>query len=177
MSKIITSHSLQLVTFTTSTPVSEVIQRLEEEIGKPGTPIPLGLATGVTSRAEFEARVKIVLGPSGFLYFNEFSHDRWLQHYSPTPRVIVYVFGNPLIAQTILQHDLHAALDIPPRLLVLEKPDVGTEIVYHLPSSVMALGDSPQLKAAVEALDDALERMVTRVLAIEPQRNDWLAKI
>ncbi|KAJ6614302.1 hypothetical protein B0H10DRAFT_2045619 [Mycena sp. CBHHK59/15] len=165
MSKTITSHSLQLVTFSTSTPFSEVIARVDKEVAKPPAPRKT-LTAGVTSTEELQARVDSVVGPSGFLYFNEYNHGEWLKLYSITPRVVVYVIGNPITAQTMLQYDLRAAYNIPPRLLVLEKADgTGTDVIYHLPSSVIALGDNPQLMAAAEALDAKLEGLVAKVTA------------
>lgn len=101
-------------------------------------------------------------------YFVEYNHHKWLDVYfgvDDTPATIVYTIGNPLVAQTILQYDLRAGYNIPPRLLILEKADrTGTNIVYHLPSSVMALNHNPKLKAAAEALDDKLEGMITKVV-------------
>ena len=80
------------------------------------------------------------------------------------PTATVYTIGNPVIAETMMRHDLRAALNIPPRLLILEKADGrGTDIIYHLPSSVMALGDNTALKAAAQILDDKVERLLTKV--------------
>ncbi|KAJ7507738.1 hypothetical protein B0H11DRAFT_1793368 [Mycena galericulata] len=167
MTKTITSHLLQLVTFSTTLAVAQVISRLDEEIGKPATPGKSGLLRGSTSKEELQQRVNSVIGPSGFLYFDEFNHSAWLQLYSSTPRVVVYVIGNPLIAQTMLQFDVRGAYNIPPRLLILEKADgTGTDVIYHLPSSVMVLSDNEMLKAAAEALDSKLESLVEKITAI-----------
>jgi uncharacterized protein (DUF302 family) len=77
----------------------------------------------------------------------------------------LYTIGNPLIAQTILQHDNLAALHIPPRILVTEKQDrSGTKIIYILPSSVMVLRDNPALRDAVKVLDSKLEALLARVV-------------
>lgn len=104
-------------------------------------------------------------------YFGEFKHHRLLDIYQgvdDTPKAVVYTIGNPLIAQTILRHNIRAALEIPPRLLILEKPDrKGTQILYHLPSSVMTLDGDPELTSAVEALDAKLEKLVSTITAIE----------
>ncbi|KAJ7129748.1 hypothetical protein C8R44DRAFT_732595 [Mycena epipterygia] len=167
MGKTVTSHSLQLVTFSTTVPISEVISRLDKEIAKPSAPGMSGLMGSATSKDAFEDRVKSLVGPSGFLYFNEVNHSNWLQLYSSTPRVVVYVIGNPLFAQTVLQYDLRAAYNIPPRLLVLEKADgTGTDVIYHLPSTVMALNDNEMLKTAAEAIDSKLESLVERITAV-----------
>lgn len=83
-----------------------------------------------------------------------------------TPKSVLYTIGNPLIAETIMKHDLRAGLNIPPRLLIIEKEDgCGTQVLYHLPSSVMAIGDNHALKAAAEVLDEKLEELVAEVTA------------
>lgn len=79
---------------------------------------------------------------------------------------MVYTIGNPTIAQTMLKWDLRGAYNIPPRLLVLEKPAGGTIVLYHQPSSVMVFDDNASLKAAAEELDAKLDRMLTRVTSL-----------
>ncbi|KAJ7744502.1 hypothetical protein DFH07DRAFT_834543 [Mycena maculata] len=154
-------------TFSTTLAISEVLSRLDEEIKKPPSPGTSLLTRGSTSKEELQTRVDSAVGPSGFLFFNEYNHGAWLQFFSSTPRVVVYVIGNPLIAQTMFQHDLRGAFNIPPRLLVLEKADgTGTEVRYHLPSSVMVLDDNAKLRAAAEALDIKLESLVERITAV-----------
>ncbi|KAJ7700027.1 hypothetical protein B0H17DRAFT_1048270 [Mycena rosella] len=168
MVKTVTSHSLQVVTFSTTLPISEVLSRLDKEVAKPASGAPaLSLARGApTSKEDLQMRVESAVGPSGFLYFNEYNHG-WLKLYSSTPQVVIYVIGNPIIGQTMLQYDLRGAYNIPPRLLVLQKADgAGTDVIYHLPSSVMVLDHNERLKTAVEALDSKLESLVERITAV-----------
>jgi uncharacterized protein (DUF302 family) len=83
------------------------------------------------------------------------------------PVTHLYTFGNPLIAQGILGYDIRAALNIPPRLLVTEKEDhSGTKVLYHLPSSVMVVGDNNQMREAVEALDAKVEKLVEKITSV-----------
>ncbi|KAJ7276338.1 hypothetical protein B0H12DRAFT_1084863 [Mycena haematopus] len=165
MTKTITSHNLQIVTFSTALSFPEVTSRLDAQIGKGNALVP-ELMRGATSKEALETQVDSRVGPSGFLYFNEFNHGAWLQLFSSSPRVVVYVLGNPLIAQTFLQHDLRGALNIPPRLLVLEKADgTGTDVVYHLPSSVIALDGNEKVRVAAEGLDGKLEALVESITA------------
>jgi uncharacterized protein (DUF302 family) len=125
--------------------------------------------SGQAASCPFSAALVVAprLISAGSRYFNEFNHGAWLQLFANSPRVVVYVLGNPLVAQTMLQHDLHGAYNIPPRLLVLEKADgTGTEVIYHLPSSVIALGDNEKLRAAAQALDSKLEALVESITAV-----------
>lgn len=65
----------------------------------------------------------------------------------------------------MMVNDIRATLNIPPRVLVVEKEGGGTEIHYHLPSAVYALSDNPDLKSATESLDKKLEALFTKVLS------------
>ncbi|TFK43591.1 hypothetical protein BDQ12DRAFT_709331 [Crucibulum laeve] len=168
MSKTITPFTAQLVTFETTLPYSEVVARLEAEVNKQGSAQIISQLRGSKSRAEIDHVVKTITGAKDFLYFMEISHDKWLDVYEGVehPKTTNYLIGNPLVAQTILKHDLHAALNIPPRLLITEKSDhSGTSVMYHLPSSVMVLTDNSGLRAAVEALDVKLDSLISRITA------------
>ena len=77
----------------------------------------------------------------------------------------MYVFGNPIMAADILQHDINAGLNFPPRLLVLEKAGgAGTRVSYLLPSSIMLINGNAERKATIELLDEKVEKLVVHVL-------------
>lgn len=162
----------QLVQFDTQLSYDDVIARLRSQmINKDAsTPLITRLREAGTQK-DVEEIVGDTTHGLDFLYFGELKHHRLLDIYrgvDDTPKAVVYTIGNPLIAQTILRHDIRAALEIPPRLLILEKPDrKGTQILYHLPSSVMTLDGNPELISAVEALDVKLEKLVSTITALE----------
>ncbi|KAJ7252280.1 hypothetical protein C8J57DRAFT_1722921 [Mycena rebaudengoi] len=110
MAKSTSSHTLQVVTFTTPLPISTVLTRLDTEIAKTASGPP-ALTAGVELQKELEARVHSVVGPNGFVYFSEIDFGALLQFHTKArpPRAVVYVIGNPLIVQSILQHSLRAA--------------------------------------------------------------------
>jgi uncharacterized protein (DUF302 family) len=81
------------------------------------------------------------------------------------PQATMYVYGNPFIAANIMRHDISAGLNIPPRLLVLEKASgAGTRVIYLLPSSIMVIHGNAEQKATVELLDEKVEKLVVHVL-------------
>lgn len=91
-----------------------------------------------------------------------------------TPATYVYTFGNPLIAQGMLRHDINGALHIPPRILVSEKADgTGTRVVYDDPLSVIAVpakdGDAvnSELRSVAEGLSRKLEQLVRTIVRME----------
>jgi uncharacterized protein (DUF302 family) len=102
-------------------------------------------------------------------YFMEFKFDIILVEHMDgvkKPNTLVYTIGNPLIAKKILKNNVFAAYNIPPRLLISEKHDVGTTVSYYLPSSVMGQlegGEDHILHASLQDLDIKLETLVKRI--------------
>jgi uncharacterized protein (DUF302 family) len=85
------------------------------------------------------------------------------------PAILVYYIGDPTIAQVILKHNPLAAYNIPPRLMLIEKPNgAGASIHYHLFSSVMGIqgGENPsELQEQLEILDRKVEKLVSTITA------------
>ncbi|OCH84149.1 hypothetical protein OBBRIDRAFT_432290 [Obba rivulosa] len=174
MSKQTFEFTAQRVVFDTSAPVDTVLARLDEELHRgEGGPAVFELLRGAKTREEIEQGIQRITHGSDFMFFGAIQHHGWLNVYngdaaSPAPKIVIYTLGNPLVAQTMLRHDLVTALHVPVRVLVLEKEDrSGTRVVYDLPSSVISPGlagdANPELKKAAEALDEKLERLVASV--------------
>jgi uncharacterized protein (DUF302 family) len=114
---------------------------------------------------DFEARMRAAEGPSGFMSFMLLDHGAWMGRMGRSARVRLYIVGNPLIAWTMLQHDLRAGLHVPVRVLIFEDEGGGCRLAYDLPSSLMApLGDE-RVTAAARHLDDRLAALVESVIA------------
>ena len=73
------------------------------------------------------------------------------------------IIGNPLIAITMMRHDVSAGLFAPVELLVLEEDDGRSSITYVKPSSLMVVEPNPPLLAAAEELDAKLAALVAKV--------------
>lgn len=135
----------------------------------------------------FREGVEAVLGPHGFMFFAEINHGSWIQLFMPSsndrgPKELKkqavarqckrIILGNPLIAMTMLQHDLNAGLAVPVELLLIEQDEgeeeeregetkSGTRILYQLPSALIArVNKNPELREAAEKLDEKLEALV-----------------
>ncbi|KXN83682.1 hypothetical protein AN958_00823 [Leucoagaricus sp. SymC.cos] len=172
----ITDLNAKLITFDTSLSYAEVVARLDEAVNKQDSGGILLKLRNAKSREEIEEIIDTITGlENDFLYFLDIRHHPWLNTYyqtTSTPSTVLYTIGNPLIAQTILRHDLRAGLYIPPRLLVQEKSDgKGTLLVYQLPSSVMIVPgegkENEELKKAVENLDKKFETLARKVVGME----------
>ena len=83
-----------------------------------------------------------------------------------------WILGNPLIAITMIRHDITASLFAPVALLLVENESGdGSTVIYDLPSSLMVIEPNPTLLAAARVLDHKLQTLVSRVTGVELDRT------
>jgi uncharacterized protein (DUF302 family) len=88
------------------------------------------------------------------MLFAQMNHGRWIEKFGVKRRLIRWIFGNPLIAITMIRHDYTAGLFVPIELLLAESDDgASCSITYVLPSSLIVVDANPQLLSAAQALD------------------------
>jgi uncharacterized protein (DUF302 family) len=152
----------------TSVDFDVVLARLRTLMGRASLAEIVALAQTPISEAEF---VRVVqerfVGESGFMLFAEVDHGGWLSKFGINRRTVRWILGNPLIAVTMIRHDITAGLFAPVEILVTEAEDgQGATVTYVRPSSLMVIEDNPPLLAAATALDakfDALIAHATRL--------------
>jgi uncharacterized protein (DUF302 family) len=106
---------------------------------------------------EFMRRIHAFEGASGFMRFLDIDHSAWMGMLGILGRAKLYILGNPLIAATMIRHDLGAALNVPVRAMIVEDPAARrTRLVYDLPSSLMARLGNEEVNAAAVRLDEKL---------------------
>jgi uncharacterized protein (DUF302 family) len=152
----------------TPRPFAEVLDRLRREVGS----APAAELDAATKRSrtadEFAREVNQRVGPSGFVLFFEIDHGSWIGKFGIQRKALRWILGNPLIAITMIRHDIQAGLFVPVELYVVEQDgDAGTIVSYVVPSSLIAVGDNRELREAAEALDRKLEHLVLAVTEVE----------
>src|SRR6516164_6638268 len=152
---------------TTSIRFEVVLDRLRESMGQTSIPEIVALAQEPISEADYRRIVQErFVGKSGFMLFHEIDHGGWLSKFEIRRRMVRWIFGNPLIAITMIRHDLTAGLFAPVEILVTEAEDgLGTTITYVRPSSLMVIDNNPPLMQAAAGLDKKLDELVSDVLA------------
>ncbi|KAG2177047.1 hypothetical protein INT43_007703 [Umbelopsis isabellina] len=139
--------NVQRVTVNTSVPFDTVLAKLYSEIGGSESVSVPSLIQG--TKAEFEKKAEQAAGHSDFMLFQTFNHGAWLKLCNFTDRKIV---------QIIL------GLHIPPRMILIENEEKnGTQIVYDLPSTLVASQHNSELSAAALALDKKFEALADRI--------------
>jgi uncharacterized protein (DUF302 family) len=134
----------------------EVIQAFERAVGSVEGVYP-DLVAMSHDTAEFERLVRGHEGSSGFMRFFTADHGAWAGLEGMNFRARLYIIGNPLIAMTMLKHEVGAGLNVPVRIMIYEEAGSGTtRFVYDLPSSLMSVLGNDQVMNAARDLDEKL---------------------
>jgi uncharacterized protein (DUF302 family) len=163
----IQSTQVKRVRFKSRRSFDEVLQRLHQLVPAAITPEQYPAAmmkAGGVSLESFEKVVRSQTKQSGFMLFAEFDYHQWLGLYGIQRKLARWILGNPVIAITMIRHDLEAALFAPVELLLVEDENrEGVTVIYDVPSSLMVTRENPPLLEAAAALDAKLEDLVTEV--------------
>jgi uncharacterized protein (DUF302 family) len=139
----------------------ELLAALLADIGE--KPLRINdFATATDDWQSYQDKVEPHAGPSGFMLFNLIDHGAWISKAGIDRKVMRVVLGNPLIAITMLRHDVTAGLFAPVELLLVDEGD-GSSLTYVKPSSLMVIENNPELLAAAEELDAKLAALVIKV--------------
>lgn len=149
---------------TTSIGFDEVLVRLRSLMGRVNPSEIVALAQTAIPQEEF---VRVVQeryeGESGFMLFAEIDHGGWLPRFQIHRRTVRWILGNPLIAFTMIRHDITAGLFAPVEILVTEAEDgQGTTVTYVRPSSLMVIEENPPLLAMATLLDAKLDSLIAQ---------------
>jgi uncharacterized protein (DUF302 family) len=145
--------------------MDNVVARFRERMGRLTIPAVIDMAQKAKSVEDFESEARKFIPESGFVIFDEIDHGAWLQRYGLRLKSLRWLFGNPVIAVTMIRHDATAGLFVPIEMLFTERPDgEGCAITYVIPSSLIAIDDNPPLLAAARRLDDKLEALMASAL-------------
>lgn len=139
----------------------ELVAALLADIGDKPVPID-DIGIGFDSWDSYEREVGSYAGPSGFMLFALLDHGAWIKKAGIEKKTLRVILGNPLIAITMLRHDVAAALFAPVELLITEE-DGGSALTYVVPSSLMVVEPNEPLRAAALDLDAKLAALAAKV--------------
>ncbi len=140
----------------------ELLAALLADIGE--KPVSLDeLATTTDGWQSYQDKVEPHAGPSGFMLFNLIDHGAWITKAGIDRKVMRVVLGNPLIAITMLRHDVTAGLFAPVELLIVDEGEGRSSLTYIKPSSLMVVESNPELLSAAEELDAKLAALAAKV--------------
>jgi uncharacterized protein (DUF302 family) len=140
----------------------ELLAALLADIGE--RPVPIDdIGKNSDSWESYEREVQSHVGPSGFMLFGLFNHGGWIAKAGIHRKVIRVILGNPLIAITMLRHDVTAGLFAPVEVLLVDEGEGRSSLTYVKPSSLMVVEANPELLSAAEELDAKLAALAAKV--------------
>jgi uncharacterized protein (DUF302 family) len=146
----------------------EVVRRLHEQTGRTTVGEIGAIAATASSAEDFHKDVtERFVGPSGFMIFTEFDHGGWISPYGINRRVLRVILGNPLIAITLMRHDISAGLFAPVEILLVgHGSGPGSTVHYVRPSTLMLIDGDPELASAASELDRKLDALISNMTGL-----------
>lgn len=141
-----------------------LVSALLADVGKHPAPIN-DIAAQFDDWDSYEQAVQRHVGPSGFMFFASFDHGAWIGKAGIDRQALRVIIGNPLIAITMLRHDVTAGLFAPVELLLTGEDGDRSAVTYVRPSSLMVVEDNRPLRDAAVALDAKLAALMETITA------------
>jgi uncharacterized protein (DUF302 family) len=140
----------------------ELLAALLADIGE--QPVPINdFAAATDGWQSYQERVESRVGPSGFMLFALIDHGAWIGKAGIDRKAMRAILGNPVIAITMLCHDVTAGLFAPVELLLVDEGEGRSSLTYVRPSSLMVVEPNPELLSAAGQLDAKLAALATKV--------------
>jgi uncharacterized protein (DUF302 family) len=157
--------NVEYVELVSDLPFEAVVEAFEKATGSVEGPGYREAVAGAKTTAEFEEVIRAQESTSGFMRFLTLDHGAWMKKFEGCrAKAKMYTIGNPLIARTMLRHEMAAGLNVPVRVLIFQDAGENTRLGYHVPSSLMAVYDNAAVMAACADLDAKLEHLAKTVI-------------
>jgi len=150
------------ITFDSQKPFDDIVRALLSDVGEQPLPID-DIGKKFDTWESYKDEVQSHVGPSGFILFGLLNHGGWIKKVGIDRKVLRVIIGNPMLAITMMRHDLSAGLFAPVELILVEGADGHTSLTYIRPSSLMVVGTNPPLLAAALELDGKLQALAAKV--------------
>jgi uncharacterized protein (DUF302 family) len=140
----------------------EVVSSLLADVGD--KPVLLNdIAAKSDSWDSYKEEIESHIGPSGFSLFAIIDHGAWIKKVGIRRKAVRFIIGNPMIAITMLRHDLTAGLFAPVELIVIEEDAGRSSLTYVKPSSLMVVAKNDALLDAAKQLDSKLHALAQKI--------------
>jgi hypothetical protein len=162
---VIEEYTVRHIEFVSSRSFEEVVRAFEDLVGDAENGVFAGDVAASADIEQFESRTRGHLGASDFMRFLTVDHGAWLPFIGIEAKARMYVIGNPLIARTMIKHDLRVGLNVPVRLMIYEAEE-AVRLAYDAPSSLMSRLHDPEVAAAAEKLDTKVATLAEQATGV-----------
>jgi uncharacterized protein (DUF302 family) len=156
--------SISHVSVATGLPYDRLLPAFEGSLGKWDRIAGESLATEKAGWPKVEAAVAKMAEPFGLMVLAKIDQGHIISLSGKTKKCTLYLVGNPVIANEIIEIDLRGSFYVPFRVAVHDDggPNGGI-ISYDRPSSFLAALDRPELDAIGRSLDEKLDRVIANL--------------
>jgi uncharacterized protein (DUF302 family) len=159
-----TNSSISHVSVATGLPYDRLIEAFEGSLGKWDPIAGEPLWKKKAGWPDVEAAIAKMAGPFGLMVLAKIDQGRITSLSGNSKMCSLYLVGNPVIANRIIEIDLRGSFYVPFRVAVHDDggPD-GSIISYDRPSSFLAALNRPELDAIGKSLDEKLDRVISNL--------------
>ena len=150
------------LTYSSTKSFDDLVDAVLSDVGRDPVPID-DIGKLYPDWDSYEHEVQSHVGPHGFMLFGSFNHGGWIAKAGIHRKVLRLVIGNPLIAITMIRHDVTAGLFAPVELLLTDEENGTSALTYIVPSSLMVIEPNPPLLSAAQDLDAKLAALAANV--------------
>jgi uncharacterized protein (DUF302 family) len=164
ISQSFTDFSISHVSVATGLPYDRLIEAFEGSLGKWDPIAGVELWKEKASWPDVEAAIAKMAAPFGLMILSKIDQGR-ITSLSGKPKMcLLYLVGNPVIANRIIEIDLRGSFYVPFRVAVHDDGGpTGGIISYDRPSSFLAALNRPELDAIGKSLDEKLDRVISNL--------------
>jgi uncharacterized protein (DUF302 family) len=156
--------SILHVNVATRLPYDRLIEAFEASLGKWDPTAGERLWKEQASWPDVEAAIAKMAEPFGLMVLTKIDQGRITSLSGKSKMCSLYLVGNPVVANQIIEIDLRGSFYVPFRVAVHDDggPDGGI-ISYDRPSSFLAALNRPELDAIGKSLDEKLDRVISNL--------------
>jgi uncharacterized protein (DUF302 family) len=164
------SHpSVAHINLNTGLDYHQLIQAFERSVGHWDPTLGASLWKEAASWPKVEATVAKAGEPFGLMVMAKIDQGRLTSLSGKVKHCSLYLVGNPVIANQIIEIDLRGSFYVPFRVAIHSDDDANDGIIsYDLPSSFLAALGRPELAAIGKALDEKMDKVISN-LAVIPE--------
>ncbi|PMB00803.1 DUF302 domain-containing protein [Fischerella thermalis CCMEE 5273] len=157
------NYTVTRVVVSSDKPFDEVINAIESIVGDGKYSVFEELVAAKAPFEQVKAVLESMLGSSGFMKMAMFDLGALLSLMGKPKNVKLYLLGNPLIANQMIEQNPAVGLYVPPRLLVYDDYDGKTHIAYDKPSSMLSQFDNGFILKVSQMLDQRFQEAATAI--------------
>ncbi len=157
--------TVEHVTVATGLAYDRLVSAFEGELGRFDPAVAKSLVDRRAPWSEVKAAVERMAGRHGLMIIATADQGAVTSLSGKAKRCALYIVGNPVIANDILDVDLGASFYVPFRIALYESGDEGGAVItYDRPSSFLATLGRSDLDAFGRLLDHKVEAVVAAML-------------